>query len=103
VAYDLSETDKDAINRLNALAINLTDNYNIRTILLTSNSAADAKAFAKEHKLISEIFYVDGVPLKSMVRSNPGVLLIKNGTVVNKWHYHSVPKYDDIVKEYLQK
>ena len=103
VAYDLSETDKDAINRLNALAINLTDNYNIRTILLTSNSAADATAFAKEHKLISEIFYADGVPLKSMVRSNPGVLLIKNGTVVNKWHYHSVPKYEDIVKQYLQK
>jgi len=43
------------------------------------------------------------MPLKEMVRSNPGVLLLKNGIIINKWHYHSLPKYDDLVKQYLQK
>jgi len=102
VAYDLSHTDEQAIRRINALAVNLTDNYNIRTILLTSNSATDATAFAKKNHLISEIYYADGVPLKTIVRSNPGVLLMKGGTVFAKWHYHSLPKYDDIVKHYLR-
>lgn len=102
VAYDLSETDAEAINRLNALAINLTQNYNIRTVLLTSNSAKSAEAFSKEHHLLMEIFYADEVPLKSMVRANPGILLLKNGTVINKWHYHSIPKYDVLVKKYFQ-
>jgi uncharacterized membrane protein YphA (DoxX/SURF4 family) len=102
VAYDLSKTDEDAINRLNATAINLQQNFNIRTILLTSNSAKDAEAFGKQHHLISDIFYADGVPLKTMVRANPGILLIKNGTVINKWHYHSIPKYDELVKQYFQ-
>jgi len=103
VAYDLRHTDTDALNRLNALAINLTQNYNIRTVLLTSASAEQATAFAKEHHLISEIFYADEVPLKSMVRANPGIMLMKNGMVVNKWHYHNVPTYDQLVKDYLQK
>ncbi len=103
VAYDLKHTNEDAINRLNAIAANMTQNYNIRTIFLTSNSPTDAEAFSKEHHLISEIFYADGVPLKSMVRANPGILLIKNGTVINKWHYHSIPKYDVLEKEYLLK
>ncbi len=103
VAYNLKATNKKAINRINALAANLTQNYNVRTIFLTSNSPTDAAAFAKEHRLISEIFYADGVPLKSMVRANPGLLLIKNGTVINKWHYHNMPKYDTLVKEYLAK
>ncbi len=103
VAYDLKRTDGQAINRINALAVNLTEQYNIRTVLLTSNSAADATAFGKKHHLVSEIFYADGVPLKTIVRSNPGVLLMKNGTVLGKWHYHSLPKYEDIVKNYLQK
>ena len=103
VAYNLKETNKKAINRINALAANLTQNYNVRTIFLTSNSPTDAAAFAKEHRLISEIFYADGVPLKSMVRANPGLILIKNGTVINKWHYHNMPKYDTLVKEYLAK
>lgn len=102
VAYDLSHTDEQAIRRINALAVNLTDNYNIRTILLTSNSAPDATAFAKKNHLISEIYYADGVPLKTIVRSNPGILLMKGGTVIAKWHYHSLPKYDDIVKQYLR-
>lgn len=103
VAYNLKATNKKAINRINALAANLTQNYNVRTIFLTSNSPTDAAAFAKEHRLISEIFYADGVPLKSMVRANPGLILIKNGTVINKWHYHNMPKYDTLVKEYLAK
>lgn len=102
VAYDLKNTNADAINRINALAINLAQNYNMRTILLTSANAQDAATFAKEHHLVSEIFYADEVPLKSMVRANPGVMLMRNGTVVNKWHYHTVPAYDRMVKDYLQ-
>ncbi len=103
VAYDLQKTNLDAIGNLNALAINLHDNFNTRTVLLTSNSAQDAEAFAKKNHLVVEIFYVDAVPLKEMVRANPGLLLLKNGTIINKWHYHSIPKYDDMVKQYFQK
>ena len=71
--------------------------------MLTSNSAKDAEAFAKKNHLVVEIFYADEVPLKSVVRANPGVLLMKNGVILNKWHYHSVPKYEDLVKQYFQK
>jgi hypothetical protein len=103
VAYDLDHTNEDAVNRINALAINLTQNYNTRTIFLTSNAPERAQQFAKEHKLVSELFYADGVPLKTMIRSNPGIILLKNGTVINKWHFHNMPKYDDLVKNYLSK
>lgn len=102
VAYNLSKTNPEAIANLNALAINLRQNFNTRAILLTSNSAKDAEAFSKKYRLIFEIFYADEVPLKSMVRANPGILLLKNGTILNKWHYHSLPKYDVLVKEYFQ-
>jgi len=102
VAYDLSKSNEDAINRINALAVNAVQNFNTRTVLLTSSSPKDAEAFSKKHHLVCEIYYADGVPLKSMVRASPGILLLKNGTVINKWHYHNLPKYDDLVKDYLQ-
>jgi len=102
VAYDLRATDGEAINRLNALAINLDDQFKTRTILLTSNAAQFADAFSKEHNLKMEIFYADEVPLKSIVRANPGILLLKNGTIINKWHYHSIPNFDGLVKKYFQ-
>jgi len=102
VANDLSKADEEAIGRLNAMAINLAQNFNTRTVMLTSNSHQYVEAYAKQHKLMFEIFYADGVPLKTMVRANPGILLLKNGTVLGKWHYHSMPKYDDLVKKYFQ-
>ncbi|ASU35816.1 DoxX family protein [Mucilaginibacter xinganensis] len=102
VAYDLKKTDDDAIGRLNAMAVNLVQNFNTRTVLLTSNSHQFAQAYSKQHHLMFEIFYADEVPLKTMMRANPGVLLLKNGTILNKWHYHSMPKYDDLVKKYFR-
>lgn len=103
VAYDLNHTNVESIGKLNAMAVNLIHDFNTRTIMLTSNSSKDAEAFAKKNHLVMEIFYADEVPLKSMVRANPGVILMKNGVILNKWHYHSVPKYDDLVKQYFQK
>jgi len=103
VAYDLNHTNVEAIGKLNAMAANLIHDFNTRTIMLTSNSAKDAEAFARKNHLVMEIFYADEVPLKSMVRANPGVILMKNGVILNKWHYHSMPKYEDLVKQYFQK
>ena len=101
VAYDLKNTNESAIGKLNAIAINATQQFNIRTVLLTSNAAQDAEAFVKKNNLFSEVFYADAVPLKSMVRANPGILLLKNGVVVNKWHNHNMPTFDQLSRKYF--
>ncbi|MFD0939731.1 BT_3928 family protein [Pedobacter boryungensis] len=103
VAYDLKNTNEHAIAETNALALNAADQFNIRTVLLTSNSAKDADAFSKKMKLFMEVFYADAVPLKSMVRANPGVLLLKNGVIVGKWHYHSLPSFNELSEKYFTK
>lgn len=101
VAYDLKHTDDQALGEINALALNAANQFNTRSVLLTSNTAEDAEAMSKRIKLFAEIFYADAVPLKSMVRANPGVLLLKNGVVVNKWHYHGLPSFDELASKYL--
>lgn len=103
VAWDLNHANTRALGNLNAIAINSAENYNIRSVLLTANSAEDADALSEKMKLVTEVFYADAVPLKSMVRSNPGLLLMKNGIVVNKWHFHTIPTYNELEKEYLIK
>jgi uncharacterized membrane protein YphA (DoxX/SURF4 family) len=103
VAWDIDHANVDAINQINALALDLRENFNTRVVLLTSSPASVAEAYSKQHRLVFELFYADEVPLKEMVRANPGVILLKNGTVINKWHYHMLPKYDDLVKQYFRK
>jgi len=102
VAYNIDKTSERAIGDLNAIAMNAGENYNIRTVLLTSNSVESAEAFQKKHKLAMEVFYADAVPLKSMVRSNPGILLLKDGVVINKWHYHTRPNYQQLEEKYFR-
>lgn len=103
VAYDLGKSNENAIGDMNAIAINAAEDFNIRTVLLTSASAVGAQKFGKENKLVMEIFYADAIPLKSMVRANPGLMLLKNGIVIDKWHFHSMPSYDELAKIYFEK
>ncbi len=103
VAYNLNDVNEEAVAKTNALALNAVEQFNIRSVLLTSNSAQDAAAFSKKMKLFMEVFYADAVPLKSMVRANPGILLLKNGVIVNKWHYHSLPSFSELSTTYFSK
>ncbi|NRA51380.1 MAG: DoxX family protein [Phaeodactylibacter sp.] len=42
-------------------------------------------------------FYTgDDILLKTIVRSNPGVVLLKNGKIIDKWHYKKLPAYQDL-------
>ncbi|MBU1373418.1 MAG: DoxX family protein [Bacteroidetes bacterium] len=103
VAWNLDKTNQKSLGDINAIAINAVENFNIRTILLTSNSAQDAGKLSKKIKLMMEVFYADAVPLKSMVRSNPGLILLKNGIVINKWPASALPDYNQLSKAYFSK
>ena len=40
--------------------------------------------------------FCDEVPLQTMVRSNPGLILLKDGVIINKWSHSQIPS-DDIL------
>ncbi|MFC2107449.1 DoxX family protein, partial [Bacteroidota bacterium] len=50
-----------------------------------------------------EVYYADDIALKTMIRANPGLMLMKDGYVIQKWHYNDIPDYNDIKKKYITK
>ena len=45
---------------------------------------------------------MDGIEIKIIVRSNPGLVLLQNATVVDKWPSRSIPSFEYIQTNYLK-
>ena len=42
-------------------------------------------------------FYItDGTTLETVIRSNPGLLLIHNGVIINKWSHNGLPSQEEL-------
>ena len=43
-----------------------------------------------------EFYTADDILLKTIVRSNPGTVLWKNGVILDKWHINKLPDYREV-------
>lgn len=59
-------------------------------------------SFQKSLGTTIPFFMADDILLKTIVRSNPGPVLMKDGVILQKWHYKNVPSFESIQAEYLQ-
>lgn len=53
---------------------------------LTASSDEEVLAFKSKNKVTYPFCKTDPTTLKTMIRANPGLLLIKNGTITGKWN-----------------
>ncbi len=103
VAYDLDKTNPEALKSLNEIALKAIQEYRIPSAIFTASDVAKAYNLRRNLFIDMPFFFADAIPLKSMVRANPGIMLMKNGVILNKWHYQNMPAYGDLVKKYFKK
>jgi len=58
--------------------------------------------FSDELGLGFEFYTADDILLKTIVRSNPGIVLWKNGRILAKWHEAKLPSFESVKDEYLK-
>ncbi len=85
VMYDLSLTDEKTIDDLNNIYITITEK-GYRSFALTASTEVEIDRFAQTKNTLFPFYTADAIPLKTMVRANPGVIILKNGTVIDKWN-----------------
>ncbi|MDR2010493.1 MAG: DoxX family protein [Bacteroidales bacterium] len=63
---------------------------------LTGSGEEKIKQFANEQNTDFNYFNTDPTTLKTIIRSNPGLLLLKKGTVLDKWSHNDLPEIKDL-------
>lgn len=91
---------KDKIAPLAAAATK--DGHTMRAVVAYAD-AETLKSFGEIVGIDYPLYKADDIMLKTVIRSNPGVLLLKDGRIVMKWHLNKLPDYEKIKTDYLQK
>ncbi len=95
VSYDLEKADKKNVEKINRLAeFAYSQGYPFYATTASSNEAVDE--FLNETQGAYEFYNTDETTLKTVVRSNPGIVVLKEGTIVEKWHANDIPDVKDL-------
>ena len=65
-------------------------------MVVTASDLASFEKFRHRYQLALPYYYIDGTVIKTMVRANPGLVLLKDGTVAGKWHSNDTPSAEEI-------
>lgn len=68
---------------------------------LTSTPESEVNHLKQQYNLNMPFYTADKVTLETIVRANPGLLLLKNGTIIGKWHYNDFPSVKEINQHYI--
>ncbi len=78
--------------------VSVCEKQNIHFVAVTNSSETEIQKFIARYKITFPIYFNPIDPVKGpfmvrdAVRSNPGLMLIKNGVVVNKWSWRNFPE-----------
>jgi uncharacterized membrane protein YphA (DoxX/SURF4 family) len=96
ISCDLAGADRRALVRAgdwSRIEI-LADDFSFYAV--TASAGDQVKAITASLDLDYSFFSGDEIMLKTIVRSNPGFLLLRNGTIIGKWGYRDFPSVGEV-------
>ena len=86
IMYDVTEASVEGAKKANAIYKKAVRS-GIKFYALTGSNDEDVKRFIKKNGLAYPFWKTDPTTLKTIIRANPGLVLLKQGTVVGKWNW----------------
>jgi len=101
IAYDLSQTNTKAFkNRINEFAAR-AESDNVSFIVLTASSFENIEIFRHTHQTPYPFYQSNEAMLKTIIRANPGLVLMKDWVVLSNWHHRNIPDYETVKRKYM--
>lgn len=93
IAYSLGNTEKDGYLPIKKVTDDALKN-GYKVIGLSASSQESTEALTEEYKLNFNFYFCDETTLKTIVRSNPGILELDKGTIKQKLHWNDSHKLE---------
>lgn len=91
IAYDLNKATLESFKEIKTITdAALQKGYTV--IGMSASSEANGFSIKSKYKLNFDFYFTDQTTLKTIVRSNPGILKLEKGTIVQKLHYNDLEK-----------
>jgi uncharacterized membrane protein YphA (DoxX/SURF4 family) len=87
--YNISSAEEDGVVKLKSFT-DRAINAGYTVIGLTSSGEAEKLKVKTQYNLDFDFFLCDEKVIKTIVRANPGVVILSKGTVVNKAHWNDI-------------
>ncbi len=98
IVQDIDKASTSGLKKMYELARSLEGQPGVKAWVVTSSDLERFKELRHELQLAIPYYFADATVLKTIIRSNPGLVLLEDGTVKGKWHHNVVPKSSDILK-----
>jgi len=100
VSAGLDHTERSAWDGINELQ-QAAEAEGISTFGLVSSNRKDIEKFRHNHQTAFPFYQGDHKVCLAIARTNPNILLLKNGTVVAKWPWRETPSFDEMKSMYF--
>ncbi|OOV16488.1 BT_3928 family protein [Flavobacterium sp. LM4] len=91
VTYDLALSNPDGMKNLEKLNIE-AKSKGYKVIAMTASTNEIIAKTKKQYGLNVDFYFCDAIALKTIERSNPSIVVIQNGTIIQKVHYNDIEK-----------
>ncbi len=70
----------------------------IEPVLVAASSESEIKTLLSEHGWEVEYYLADATVVKTIIRANPGIMLLKDGEVLEKYHHNNTPQFSEVIR-----
>lgn len=94
ISHTLEKTEESVQGALNELAAKAAD-ANASFYAITNAGYDVAEDYRHKHQAAYPFYVCDQTELKIIIRSNPGLVLLKGGVVIEKWAWREIPTWEE--------
>ncbi len=93
IMYNLDKSHKNGLKHIKELSDKAIEN-GYKVFAMSASPVTDFLKVKAEYQLNFDLLFCDETTLKTMIRANPGIIMLNKGTITEKWNWRSYTKIE---------